>query len=122
MLQYVQSSRTPGCFVKPVSQKVLQDYFEALAEEPASPNRAKQVLSSYAEVRYRMTGGGHCSVCHAHVRHVLPVSIRRADGSLVEFESLCQRCLEGEKALAQSVEITVGSARWEVKRKKKKTA
>ena len=110
----------PGLSLKPVSQKVLQDYLEALAEEPASPNRARQVLSSYAEVRYRMTGGGRCSVCRAHVRHVLPVSIHRADGSTVEFECLCQRCLEGENALAQSVEITVGSARWVVKNNKKK--
>ena len=109
--------------MRPVTQKVLQDYFEALADEPASPTRVRQVLTSYAEVRYRLNGGSHCAICHAHVRHVLPVTIRRADDSIVNFECLCQRCMQGEEALAKSLEIRVGKAHWIIKsNKSRKTA
>ncbi len=110
--------------MKQVNEKILQDYFEALGDDPAipedaSPVRAREMLSSYAEVRFRINGGGRCSMCRAHVRHVLPVHVRRADGDEVDFDCLCQRCLSGEKATAQSVDIHVGRAHWVLKKKAK---
>ena len=99
-----------------LSHKVLQDYFEALAEgpEPETPQRSRQLLSSYAELRFRLAGGSHCPVCRAHVRHVVPVTVYRKDGSTASFDCLCQRCLLGERALANKVELRIGKALWVV--------
>src|SRR5438128_8960647 len=109
-----------GLRVKPVSQKVLQEYFEALADEPVptSAQRSRELLTSYAELRYRISGGDRCVVCHAHVRHVVPVTVQREDGTLKQFTCLCHRCLQAEKATARSVEMRIGRARWVVKKGK----
>ena len=75
------------------------------------------MLSSYAEVRFRINGGGRCAICRAHVRHVLPVVVGRADDSEVAYDCLCHRCLQGEKAVADAMEIRVGRAHWVLKKK-----
>src|SRR5207248_293647 len=103
------------------NEKILQDYFEALGDDPeitegASPMRARQMLSSYAEVRFRINGGGRCSICRAHVRHVLPVVVSSDDGAEREYDCLCHRCLQGEKATAEAMEIRVGRAQWVLKK------
>src|SRR3954468_1657352 len=79
-----------------VPRSVLQDYFEILAETggQSKNKRLERILGSYAEVQYRINGGGHCSVCHASVRHVLPVRVDHADGSISDFQCLCTRCLQ----------------------------
>ena len=102
--------------MKPVSQRVLQDYLEALAGERGAPDRAEEMLTSYAEVRYRINGGGRCSMCNAHVRHVLPVMVTHADGTDKQYECLCHRCLQGEKAIAVSIDIKLGRAHWVIKK------
>jgi hypothetical protein len=92
-------------------RSVLQDYFESLAETGGQPNqRLEKILGSYAEVQYRIRGGGHCSVCRAAVRHVLPVRVENADGSIADFECLCTRCLQAERVLSARVTMTVGKA------------
>jgi hypothetical protein len=98
-----------------LSHKVLQDYFEALAdspEQPSSKQRARQLLASYAELRYRLSGGSRCPLCRAHVRHVVPVTVYRKDGSIAHFTCLCHRCLEGERAEAEKLEMRIGNAEW----------
>jgi hypothetical protein len=50
-------------------------------------------------------------VCHAAVRHVLPVRVDHADGSIADFGCLCTRCLQAERALSDRVTLTVGRAR-----------
>lgn len=90
---------------------VLQEYLESLADSGGHPDRkAEKVLSSYAELRYQLNGGGHCSVCHAAVRHVLPVRVEHSDGSVSDFECLCTRCLEAERVQSSRVILTVGKA------------
>jgi hypothetical protein len=69
-----------------------------------------KLLFGYAEVKYRMAGGGKCPLCKAHVRHVVPVHSRREDGQILDFECLCQRCLQGEVGLAVEVELRIGDA------------
>lgn len=90
---------------------VLQDYLEALAEaaHAAAPPRDK-LLFGYAELKYRMEGGGRCALCKSHVRHVVPVLSRRAQGESLAYECLCQRCLQGEIGLAEEVELRIGDA------------
>ena len=96
---------------KDVPRNVLQEYFESLAETGGQPKkRMEKILGSYAEVQYRINGGGHCSVCRAAVRHVLPVRVEHADGSVAAFECLCTRCLQAERVLSKRVTLTVGKA------------
>ena len=92
--------------------QVLQDYLEALAEaaEAASPQDHK-LLFGFAEMKYRMVGGGKCSICRSHVRHVVPVFAKREDGQEITYDCLCQRCLLGEVGLAAEVELRIGDAR-----------
>ena len=94
-----------------VPRNVLQDYFESLAETGGHPTKKlEKVLISYAELQFRINGGGHCAVCRAAVRHVVPVRVERNDGSTTSFECLCTRCLEAERALSKRVVLTVGKA------------
>lgn len=96
---------------KDIPHNVMQDYFESLAETGGRPDqRFEKILGSYAELQYRINGGGHCSVCHAAVRHVLPVRAEHKDGSVADFQCLCTRCLEAERALSSRVILTVGKA------------
>jgi hypothetical protein len=91
--------------------QVLQDYLEALAEAAhAAKRKEDKLLFGYAELKYRMAGGGRCALCKAHVRHVVPVQARRADGEAIAYECLCQRCLQGEIGLAEEVELRIGDA------------
>ncbi len=98
-----------------VSHNVLQEYLQALAEGVAEGPSARQekILLSYAELQYQLKGGGHCAICRAAVRHVLPVKVEHNDGTIAEYRCLCTRCLEGERGLADRVTLTVGSARLE---------
>jgi len=94
-----------------VPRNVLQDYLESLAENGGRPDRKlAKVLSSYAELQFRLNGGGHCAECHATVRHVLPVRVEHIDGSVSDFVCLCTRCLESERAQSCRVVLTVGKA------------
>ncbi len=103
--------------MRTVKDRVLQEYFESLAQGNGNPSqRARELLSSYAELNFHRNGGGHCQLCRAHVRHVLPVTLTRNDGTEARFSCLCQRCLLGEHALATTVEIAVGRARWVLKK------
>lgn len=91
---------------------VLQDYLEALFQgaESAAEARQRTLLFSFAELRFRVTGGAKCPMCRTHVRHVVPVNARRADGTSVTYDCLCQRCLQAELALAEEVVMSIGEA------------
>ncbi len=82
---------------------------EAAAQ--SSPDKDEKLIYGYAEMKYRMDGGGKCPLCRAHVRHVVPVSSTRENGEKIEYECLCQRCLLGEVGLSTEVVIKVGDAR-----------
>jgi hypothetical protein len=94
-----------------VPHNVLQDFLESLAETGGHPDkRLEKILSSYAELRYRLNGGGQCSICRASVRHVLSVRAEHTDGSIRDFQCLCTRCMQAERALSIRVTVTVGKA------------
>src|SRR5690348_13189888 len=98
-------------FSNHVPENVLQDYFESLADTNGQPDkRLAKVLTSYAELRYRLNGGGKCTVCGASVRHIIPVKAEHADGTVASFTCLCTRCLEAERAISDRVTLTVGKA------------
>ena len=100
-----------------VTQRILQEYLEALAEVQEQPEakRAKQLLTSYAEFRFHFAGGSRCAQCNASVRHVLPVTIARRNGDTEQYPCLCFRCIEAERTTALYIEIGVGETVWMIK-------
>ncbi len=90
----------------------FQDYLATLADHGGAKESVRQanLLFSFAELKYRMVGGDHCAVCHAHVRHVLPVEVEYENGSRKTFKCLCTRCLVAEKVSARHVTLKVGNA------------
>lgn len=96
---------------KPIPPRVLQAYLEEISRSAAETDvatRKRELLRSYAELKYRISGGGHCSICNTHVRHVLPTTLHRADGINTEYGCLCTRCFEGERALGSSLSVRAG--------------
>lgn len=94
---------------RPLPANILQEYLETLAEPGDGPDaRQRKVLFSYAELQFRLHGGGRCSMCHSAVRHVMPVRVEHADGSVAEYACLCTRCIEGEKAVSNRITMVVG--------------
>lgn len=90
---------------------ILQEYLGTLAaicEKPESRRKTIELLRAYAELRFRLVGGSHCSICNTHVRHVLPISSERLDGSTKEFDCLCTRCFEGERSVSKAVYVRAG--------------
>lgn len=96
-------------------QVALDEYFAALENSSSAvlPEKKRELLGAYAEFRYQVSGGTHCVLCRAHVRHNMLVEVRRADGSTRQFAALCTRCLESEKANAESVTLRVGPVEYE---------
>ena len=96
----------------PISHREVQQYLAALADGAAQKEtvRHANLLFSFAELKFRIAGGGKCAVCHAHVRHVLPVEVERDDGSRHSYSCLCTRCLVAEKASARRVILRIGHA------------
>ncbi len=95
-----------------VPPEALQEYLQALFEATADDDekRDERLLLSFAELQYRRNGSGRCAVCHTTVRHVLPVRSAHHDGSVVDFQCLCVRCLTAERATSAQVELRIGDA------------
>ncbi len=102
----------------PISHRELQQYLTVLAGDSADGDSVRQanLLFSFAELKFRIAGGGKCSVCRAHVRHVLPVEVERDNGHRATYECLCTRCLVAEKVSARRVILRVGHAQVEYTR------
>lgn len=96
---------------KTVPFKALQDYLEVLAEPDEKPtDKEWKLLTSYAELLYKLNGGGRCSLCGAAVRHVLPATAEHDDGTVKEYHCLCTRCLQAERAVSDRLTLKVGRA------------
>jgi hypothetical protein len=101
---------------KSIPERFLQQYLEALAQAKATQNsgtRNWNLLRSFAELKFKMTGGAKCPMCRAHVRHVIPVTVEKNDGSIKKYDCLCMRCLEGERGDSRLVALQLGEARVE---------
>jgi hypothetical protein len=48
-------------------------------------------------------------MCHAHVRHVMPIYAVHLDGSERSYPCLCTRCFEGEKGLSSRIVVRLGA-------------
>jgi hypothetical protein len=112
-VQYLRQVRT--LHKKPVRHNVLQEFLQALADSVDKELSAGQqkLMLSYAELQYHLYGRGRCSICHASVRHELPVTVEHTDGTIDEYICLCTRCLERERVSSNRVTLTIGRARLE---------
>ncbi len=71
------------------------------------------LLRSYAELQFKLNGGGHCGMCNAHVRHVIPAHVESPSGATSDYSCLCTRCFEGERAVCERLILQLGEARVE---------
>jgi hypothetical protein len=98
---------------KPVPAKYLQDYLETLVAAQsfqASNLRNWTLIQCYAELQFKLNGGTKCPVCRAHVRHIVHVRAEKQDGTAKEFNCLCTRCFEAERATSKAVIMKMGDA------------
>ncbi len=96
-----------------LSPRDMHDYLEALSRCQADQNDEKAqyaLMCAFAELQFCIHGGAKCGVCHAHVRHVLQVLSQRPDGTEREYDCLCTRCFESERAIASRVRVSLGEA------------
>ena len=102
-----------------INSQDLDEYFATLARCSESAmdddTKLRELMRSYAEFKFRVVGGGHCSVCRSHVRHVFPVIAEQESGTVKKLDCLCTRCFEGEKSTAVRMTLVVGENRVRVK-------
>ena len=93
-----------------ISQELFQEFLETLAGvNELAPEKKRQLLDAYAEVKFRLRGGSRCPLCKAPVRHVMPVYAVHLDGTERSYPCLCTRCFEGEKGLSSKVVVRLGA-------------
>lgn len=93
-----------------ISQQLFQEFLENLAGvDELAPEKKRQLLESYAEVKFRLRGGSRCPICKTPVRHVMPVYAVHLDGTERSYPCLCTRCFEGEKGLSSKVVVRLGA-------------
>ncbi len=92
-----------------ISPELFQEFLEVLAGvDHLAPQKQRELLISYAEVKYRVRGGGRCPLCRTPVRHVMPVYAIHLDGTEHSYPCLCTRCFEGEKGLSSKLVLRLG--------------
>ncbi len=95
----------------------LQEYLALIAdadENLDAEERVRRLIFYHAELNYKLVGGSRCSLCNSAVRHIISV-ITEKNGRESRYDCLCTRCLEGERAVAQRVILTLGRAAVEYK-------
>ena len=94
-----------------INPRDMHEFLDALSRYEANrgDHQAKRdFLRTFAELQFCIHGGSKCAVCHAHVRHVLPVVSERSDQSVNNFDCLCTRCFEGERAASRDLRVRLG--------------
>lgn len=101
--------------LRKVDEQFFQDYLEIVSQPPPteanSEERLFALLCAYAELQFRAFGGRHCSLCGSHVRHVLAILAERENGGHQEFDCLCTRCFESERAQSRTIHVIAGNTR-----------
>ena len=103
-------------FKRQIPAKQFQEYLENVAqahETAGSELRHSELLRSYAELQFRINGNARCALCNATVRHKVPITVERVDGTVDQYACLCTRCFEGEKAQSVRIIQQLGEARVE---------
>ena len=87
-------------------REVVTEYTELSRRQPSEfPFSERDLATWYAEMRYKLLGAGHCSLCGAHVRHVLPVMAELGPNTAVLHDCLCPHCLAAQESAARRVVV-----------------
>lgn len=88
---------------------LIEEYLAVLfGDEVVAPEvRQRAAIEQHAELNFRVQGGSRCGICHSHVRHVVQVTVTKAEEVHV-YRCLCTRCLEGERSSSEKVTLTLG--------------
>lgn len=101
--------------LRKVDEQFFQNYLEIVSQPPPveanSEERLFELLCAYAELQFRAFGGCHCSLCRTHVRHVLTVLAEHKNGDHQEYDCLCTRCFESERAQSHTIHVIAGNTR-----------
>jgi hypothetical protein len=96
-----------------IPAKFLQEYLETMVSAQSftvSNVRHWTLIQCYAELQFKLNGGSKCPMCKSHVRHVVPIRADHQDGTVQEFDCLCTRCFEAERAISKTVTMHLGEA------------
>ncbi len=93
-----------------ISPALFQEFLEQMAgADELAPEKKRQLLTSFAEVKFRLRGGSRCPMCKTPVRHVMPIYTVHLDGTERSYPCLCTRCFEGEKGLSSKIVVRMGA-------------
>lgn len=107
------SAREPEPKKRPIPAEFLQDYLAAIVDAQlfkVSNLRNWNLIQCYAELQFKLNGGTKCPVCRAHVRHIVSTQVHKVDGSSQDYNCLCTRCFEAERATSKCVILSMGDA------------
>ncbi|HUQ50234.1 MAG TPA: hypothetical protein VM056_05920 [Terriglobales bacterium] len=79
---------------------------------PQRESERKEVIMRLAELDFKLRGGGKCACCNAPVRNFMR-TVSENDRDTREFDCLCRRCLEAEKAFSRTVTVYFGGVVFE---------
>jgi bacterioferritin-associated ferredoxin len=90
---------------------LVEEYLAVLfgSEDMDSEERQREAMEHHAELNFRLNGGSKCGICRSHVRHVVQITVRKGR-DIQNYRCLCTRCLEGERAAADMVALSLGRA------------
>lgn len=95
-----------GVFVLDKCREVVEEYTELARRAPdAFPFSERDLVTWYAEMRYKLLGAGRCSLCSASVRHALPIVAELGKNTVIMHTCLCEPCMSAQKSAAQRVTV-----------------
>lgn len=95
-----------GAFVLDKCREVMEEYTELARRAPdAFPFSERDLVTWYAEMRYKLLGAGRCSLCSSSVRHALPVMAELEENTVIMHTCLCEQCMSAQQSVARRVTI-----------------
>jgi len=95
-----------GVSVLDKCRELVEEYTELSRRAPAAfPFSESELVSWYAEMRYKLLGAGRCSLCGAPVRHALPVMAELDENTVILHTCLCAHCLASQESAARRVVV-----------------
>jgi len=95
-----------GAAVLDKCRDVVQEYADLARRAPdAFPFSERDLLTWYAEMRYKVLGAGSCSLCGSRVRHALPVMAELEESIVIMHACLCDECIVVQQSVARRVTL-----------------
>jgi hypothetical protein len=95
-----------GAFVLDKCRELVEEYTALSRCAPeAFPFSERDLVTWYAEMRYKLLGAGRCSMCGAHVRHALPVMAELEENTVIMHSCLCEPCMSAQQSVARRVTL-----------------